>query len=190
MPGLAPGLLPNRPIPPNFDALVDTKLKEMSPERQQAVAEHLKVFLTENAERMSSKKRPISIEMLMVTGAKYFLPYVDAEKKHQVGFWKKFLAWEEMPDRPWNQEAPPVVEPGAEGGPAEKAEAEAAAGDKAGEPGEETFEARVERLWGLVMQKSPTTKAMKNACGVSMRNTITPENVDAFETFITKYEKK
>ena len=86
--------------------------------------------------------------------------------------------------------ARPTVAPGAEGGPAEKAEAEAAAGDNAGEPGEETFEARVERLWGLVMKKAPPTKAMKEECGVAMRNTITPENVDAFEKFITEFEKK
>lgn len=201
-----------------FFSLVDAKLKEMSPERQEAVAAHLKAFLEENAELRSKKKKGVVVtpEDLMVPAAEFFHPYVNAEEKHEPGFWKRFLAWEENPDRPWNQKAHPhgifgdcmehgrfegdecpkcaaarpTVAPGAEGGPAEKAEAEAAAGDNAGEPGEETFEARVERLWGLVMKKAPPTKAMKEACGVTMRNTITPENIDAFEKFITEYEKK
>lgn len=201
-----------------FHHLVDGKLKEMSPERQQEVADHLKVFLNENAERMSTEKKKVTPEDLMVKCAEFFEPYVDDAKQQQLGTWKKFLAWEESPNRPWNQEAKPPtgtygecfahgrfsgdecpvcakeqkapVIPGAEGGPSEKAESEAAAGDNAGEASEETFEDRIERLWGLVMKKSPPTKAMKDACGVTMRNTITEENIDAFETFITEYEKK
>ena len=196
--GSAPA--PEPPDTSKFDTLVGEKLKELTKEEATIRATHLGQYLNETAERMTTKKVKVTVEMLMANAAEYFLPYVDAQKNHQVGFWKKFLDWEKHPDRPWFEtgepENPPVVEPGAEAGAAEKAEAAAAAGDGAGEwppaaaGGEETFEARVERLWGLVTEKSPPLKAMKDACGVTNRKTITEENVEAFEKFITEYEKK
>ena len=188
--GTGPGAAPEPPDTSAFDALVEAKIKELTASEATARATHLGQFLKETAERMSTKKASVTAEALMVNAAPFFEPYVDKNKNQQVGFWKKFLAWEESPDRPWNQEAPPVVEPGAEGGPTEKAESAAAAGDNAGEPGEETFEARRDRLWTLVTQKSPPLKAMKDACGVTNLKTITPDNVDAFEKFITEFEKK
>jgi len=115
-----------------------------------------------------------------------------------VGFWAKFLAWESAPERPWNaqekpkEEIPPVVPPGAEGGPSEKAEATAGAGDEDPWPEgtTETFEQRVDRLWNIVTDKQPPLKDMKEACGVTNRKTITPENIAAFEKFVVGYEKK
>ena len=177
-----------------FDSLVEAKLKELSPEEATTRAKHLGQFLAETAELMSTKKAPVTIEMLMVSGGSHFEPYTDKKGKLQMGFWKKFLAWEALPDRPWNptgtQEAP-VPPLAAEAGPAEKAES--AAGESNEDPWPETegetFEQRVDRLWVLVTQKSPSLKDMKEACGVTNKKSINPENIEVFDTFITGYEK-
>lgn len=182
-----------------FDNLVLEKLKNLDLEAKTIRAIHLGEFLKDWAKQKSTKKAPVTVEELMVSAADYFEPYVvnkgDSKGQQRPGAWKTFLDWEAHPDRPWNQpgeEAQPPVVPGAEGGPAEKAEAVAAAGDD--DPGagsaEETFKQRVARLWGMVTEKSPTLKDMKAACGVTNLNTITPENIGAFETFIVGYEKK
>ena len=198
--GSTSGPTPEPPDTSEFKSLVETQLKDLSEEDAKVRIMHLGQYLKETAERMTTKKATVTTDMLMVNAAAYFLPYVDKNKTHQLGFWKKFLLWEESPERPWFEtgqaEKAPVVEPGAEAGPAEKAEAGAAAGDGEGEwpPAaageEEAFEARAGRLWNLVVDKSPPVKTMKDACGVTNRNSIAPENIDALEKFIVGYEKK
>ena len=167
-----------------FFALMDEKLKDMDPERQKAVAEHIRIFMTYQAAKKSTREKPVTLEMAMAAAADYFHPYVFHKKGHkmdgreQPGTWNRFLAWEAMPDKPWNQGQ--ETQPGAEAGPAEKAEAEAAEGDEAAS-GEESFDDRAKRVWLMVLAKFGKLAEIKKAVGIAAQKDITPENIDQIE---------
>ena len=171
-----------------FDGLVEEKLKESTEEEYKARAEHLGLFLKETAEHMTTKKNLVSTEMLMVSGGSHFEPYTDGKGNAQVGFWKKFLAWEDAPERPWKQEAAP--EPPGTGVEAPKT---AATGgpppDDSPWPdattGAETFEQRAHRVWGLVVQKYPKMVDIKANLKITGTKDLTEENIDGIEQAVT-----
>ena len=161
-----------------FDALAGPEIQDLSEEEQGSRVQHLRTYLENNAAAVINQHK--------------FTPLKAKEEvlKHFIaGFetiWQKFLDWEARPEHPWNQGQESATEPGAEGGPAEKAEAEAAAGDPEG-PGteEETFEARAHRVWGLVVKKYGSTKDMKANVGIARSAEITPDNIAEIEAKVT-----
>ena len=190
---------------PAFDALAGPKIQDLHPEDQTLRISHLKIFLQSLAQtRPGYKKNQVAeCEALLVSGMKYFEPFIDPKKEQQPGFWGAFLAWEAKPDRPWNQEqTEPVTEPGAE---AEAGFIPRFEGDFPGNPkgreqtqkeddgpvtegegqGEEPFEARKNRVWGLVVQKYGKTKDMKENLGIARSADITEDNVDDIEEKVT-----
>ena len=190
---------------PAFDALVGPKIQDLHPDDQTLRVSHLKIFLQSLAQtRPGYKKNQVAeCEALLVSGMKYFEPFIDPKKEQQPGFWGAFLAWEAKPDRPWNQEqTEPVTEPGAE---AEAGFIPRFEGDFPGNPkgreqtqkeddgpvtegegqGEEPFEARKNRVWGLVVQKYGKTKDMKENLGIARSADITEDNVDEIEEKVT-----
>ena len=161
-----------------FDGLVEEKLKESTAEEYKARAEHLGLFLKETAERMTTKKNPVSTEMLMVSGGSHFEPYTDTKGNAQVGFWKKFLDWEAMADKPWNQEPAPEV----------SAEAQAPGSEPQKEPastGAETFEQRAHRVWGLAVKKYGKLVDIKANLKIAGTKDLTEENIDGIEQAVT-----
>ena len=165
-----------------FDALAGPKIQDLSEEEQGSRVQHLRTYLENNAAAVINQHK--------------FTPLKAKEEvlKHFIaGFetiWQKFLDWEARPEHPWNQGQESATEPGAEGGPAEKAEAETSGEDDGpateGEgQGEEPFEARKNRVWGLVVKKYGATKDMKANLGIARSADITEANVAEIEGKVT-----
>ena len=178
---------------PAFDALVGPKIQDLHPEDQETRAQHLSLYLNKNTQAAAKQHK-----MPPAKAAEKVLDHFIARFEE---IWGKFLTWENMPEHPWNQEQADknrpwvdpkatVTEPGAEAGPAEKAEAETSGEDEGpateGEgQAEEPFEARKNRVWGLVVKKYGSTKDMKANVGIARSADITEDNVDEIEEKVT-----
>ena len=168
---------------PAFAALWKPNIQDLHPDDQVARTQHLDIYLNKNTQAAATQHK-----MPPAKAAEKVLDHFIARFEE---IWGKFLAWENMPEHPWNQEqAEPVVEPGAEAGPAEQAETET--GGEEGDPeagaegeAEEPFEAKKNRVWGLVVKKYATTKDMKANLGIARSADITEENVVEIEEKVT-----
>jgi recombination protein RecT len=96
-------------------------------------------------------------------------------------FLDTFKQWQDK-----NYPVAPTVSPGAEGGPAEKAEAEAEAGDEESGPEPSPFEERKEAAWNQVLDKGIPLTALA-VVKVTQRADITEENIDEVEELVSTY---
>ena len=176
-----------------FAALWGPKIQDLHPDDQETRTRHLDLYLNKNTQAAAKQHK-----MPPAKAAEKVLDHFIARFEE---IWGKFLTWENMPEHPWNQEQADknrpwvdpkatVTEPGAEAGPAEKAEAETSGEDEGpateGEgQAEEPFEARKNRVWGLVVKKYGSTKDMKANVGIARSADITEDNVDEIEEKVT-----